>query len=129
MMSRWIVLAGTLLLAPQITQAADFCTTFGLVGKHFKMPSPGKCKPFIGFVTATGKAVWTGVACTSSDGTTANFNVQTLDQFGIETVRFNLSLPALTDPAATDCVANGSLSCNSFSISVVACSPTTVPLP
>jgi hypothetical protein len=128
MMSRWIVLAGTLLLAPQITQAADFCTDFGLVGKSFKIPGPGKCKPFIGFVEAA-PTVWTGGACTSSDGTTAHFNVQTLDQFGIETVRFNLSLPALTDPAATDCVANGSLSCNTFSISVVACSPTTVPVP
>jgi len=136
MRTQSIALAAVLLLAPQIMHAADFCLVNPpLVGKGFKIPSKGKCKPFLGFGTGV-TGIWTGGACTNSLGTLVHIGVQSLDNFGIESVSIDLSLPALTG-SGEDCVADTNLAggglspglCTSIATSVVACSPSTVPVP
>ena len=137
MRTQSIALAAVLLLVPQVTLAADFCLTSPpLVGKSFKIPSKGKCKQFVGFLRTGVPGAWTGGACTNSLGTVVHLTVQSLDNFGIESLRIDLSLPALTG-SGEDCVADtnvpgGGLSggvCTSFITDAVACSPSTVPVP
>ena len=130
---RWMALAAALLLAPHLTQAADYCTSFGLVGKNFKVPSKGKCKPFMGFFPGQ-PFVWTGGACASSDGTSVNFSIQAVDGFGIHSLRFGVS-PSGSAGFGTECVADtnpgvGGLSdgfCHGFLMTAMPCA--TVPVP
>src|SRR5262249_61927548 len=70
------------------------------VGKSFKVPSPGKCEPFLGFFTGFGNAnASTGQACTAADGSHVDFGLTTtysgVPGF-VEWDNIELSLPALT---------------------------------
>jgi hypothetical protein len=70
------VAALTLALSWSAAQAGDFCitaSTFQIVGKSFKVPSPGKCKPFFGFFSTSSGSYTTGQACTASDNSHVNF--------------------------------------------------------
>lgn len=61
-------------------QAADFCFASGpssFVGKGFKLPTKGRCKPFTGWKLAYGTWVYTvtGTACTDLSGDFTDFNL------------------------------------------------------
>jgi hypothetical protein len=63
---------------------ADYClsvpsdTTYVLVGRGFTPPLKGGCKAFVGFNSDDDdNAPTTGIACTSSAGTTLNFTLTT----------------------------------------------------
>ena len=81
-----VLAAATLLIGtlPMAALAKDYCflwTVNGaqrlVVGKGFKLPGKGKCKPFIGYEasTAAGRLVWSGAACTSDDATLVHINL------------------------------------------------------
>jgi hypothetical protein len=65
-------------------RASDFCIEYTesnllwgqLVGKGFRVPGPGRCKPFYGFAAggATGRTL-TGSACTVSAGDKVRFTL------------------------------------------------------
>src|SRR5262249_57804900 len=85
-------------------QARDLCITGAFsgqyVGKSFKLPSPGKCEPFLGFFTGILNAsASTGQACTAADGSHVDFGLTTtfsgVPGF-VEWDNIELSLPALT---------------------------------
>lgn len=61
-------------------RAADFCLDwmfYGFIPQHavgrgFRVPPPGRCRPFMGVIPENGSDV-TGSACTASDGSKVRF--------------------------------------------------------
>jgi hypothetical protein len=77
-----IAAALMLALSWSAAQAGDFCitaSTFQIVGKSFKVPPPGKCKPFFGFFSTPAASYTTGQACTASNGSHVNFVLTTTE--------------------------------------------------
>ena len=79
--------------------AADVCIKYyipylkfslTIVGKGFRVPSKGRCKPFFGYSMEGGV---TGSACTSSDGSKANFTLTQIVGSTGETSFFHVALP------------------------------------
>jgi len=93
--------------------AADFCLKhwrggpgkyFFMVGKGFRVPAKGRCKPFIG-VSVSDQAPdifdFTGSACTASDGSTVHFVLTEMDR-AASTVGFvHIMLPLPLGPLGT----------------------------
>ncbi|HZR81488.1 MAG TPA: hypothetical protein VFD92_10370 [Candidatus Binatia bacterium] len=91
----------------QAARAADFCVDYvaaggtrTLVGKGFKAPSAGKCKPFTGFTTWQGltRPLY-GTACTASDGSHLHFGLSGVG--GTNGVYYNVDLPLPLGAAGT----------------------------
>ena len=79
--------------------AKDFClsnngTDLFVVGKGFKIPSKGQCKPFGGFFE--GSDLVSGNACTRSDGSAVYLNLNFSPGGGVENDNITLSLPSMT---------------------------------
>jgi len=76
------------------------------VAKGFRIPRPGKCRPWHGIYLPSFEdvSVSTGTACTTSDGTTLRININT----SREGVTFNdyivLPLPELTGGTLSEVV-------------------------
>ena len=76
---RLAIALGLALLHVGVAGAADFCIQYGnglftttLVAKSYRQPRKGQCKPIAGIKHYSGisdRAIVTGTACTSSDGT------------------------------------------------------------
>jgi hypothetical protein len=92
--------------------AADFCIKhyrpgfgafFSMVGKGFKVPSKGRCKPFLGFATSTQSLDIfdvTGSACTATNGSNVQFVLTEIHRFG--SVSFvSMTLPLPLGPSGT----------------------------
>jgi hypothetical protein len=85
-----------------IAYAKDFCidgtsAPFQLVGKNFKVPAHGKCKPFAGFFSSDNRVGTSGQACTADDNSHVTFVLTTVENSGfIEIDNIDLSLPSLT---------------------------------
>lgn len=79
--------------------AADFCIASGgvtYVGKSFRVPPSGKCKPWAGFILGlSGDPDNTthGTACASSDGAHVDFALTTAIEGGDDVLFDHLSLP------------------------------------
>lgn len=119
-------------------RAADFCITVSptdttrYVGKNFKIPGPGKCKPWNGVYLPTFAAVSvsTGTACTSSDGTNLRINLVTARA----TIAFNdyivLPLPDLTNGTLAEIVPQfGDDTLNLTGITAAKCDAKENPIP
>lgn len=98
-------LAG-LLLASAALNAADYCVNFPgfvIVGKGFKVPAKGTCKPWVGFSAQQNEnSPSNGTGCTSSDGTHLNLMFTTAspeESNSFEEDQMTISLPsgAVTD--------------------------------
>ena len=139
MMKTGVRLAALTLLALTLSwstaQARDFCIAGAFsgqyVGKSFKVPSPGKCEPFLGFFTGFGNAnASTGQACTAADRSHVDFGLTTtysgVPGF-VEWDNIELSLPALTGTVDAT-VDNGGLVSGSVAAVGAPC-PTPVPVP
>jgi hypothetical protein len=130
-----LAFAAILVIVPHLARAGDTCfrlnQTVTLVGKNFKIPGRGKCKPLAGFLQED-NTFWFGGACASSDGTTAHIDAHgTSTDYGIEHIRFDLNLSTLTG-TGKDCVADTGVGGTCVVISkaeVVPCSPVRVPIP
>jgi hypothetical protein len=80
-----VMLVTTMLAWSSPASGADYCISFGpssteqFVGKKFKVPKPGQCKPWNGFLVTSfsNVSISTGTGCTSSDGTTFRLNLAT----------------------------------------------------
>jgi hypothetical protein len=115
-------------------QAGDFCitgSTFQIVGKSFKVPPHGKCKPFFGFFTNTGGSATTGQACTATNGSHVVFNLTTTASGTpafAEWDNIDLSLPALTGTLTSTSDLFGTLTSNTLVVTGAPC-PAPVPIP
>ncbi|HKA56565.1 MAG TPA: hypothetical protein VKJ47_23210 [Candidatus Binatia bacterium] len=100
-----LLVGGVVSLVTAPAWGGDFCIQLGsgliakFVGKNFKVPGKGKCKPWAGFC-ATGCSpgtVQTGTACTAADGSQVTFGFTTWYAGGPRQFDFiQLTLPALT---------------------------------
>ena len=102
--------AGLLLLAaPVPALAADLCfrlpdSALFLVARPWRLPGPGKCKPFNGTVSSSGIAH--GTVCRSADGSLLRFGVTVNRQGGIfsspstQQIAMGMSYPAMTSTGA-----------------------------
>src|SRR5262249_2122228 len=81
-----LLVGGVVRLVTAPAWGGDFCIQLSssliakFVGKNFKVPGKGKCKPWAGFC-ATGCSpgtVQTGIACTGADGSQVTFGFTTL---------------------------------------------------
>ncbi len=95
-----------LLLTSVASQAADYCVTFPgfvIVGKGFKVPPKGNCKPWNGFSAQSGhNSPSNGTGCTSSDGSQLNLMFITAfaevgDSFEEDQMTISLPSGAVTD--------------------------------
>lgn len=116
-------------------QAADFCMewqtvsqTHTLVGKGFRLPTRGRCKPFYG-VDAYGGQQWeaTGSACTSTAGDEVHFLVTYMAQsYAPIFLDIALPLPLGGYGEITASGVNGLFTV--LSVSPKDCNPGTVPI-
>jgi hypothetical protein len=93
--------------------AADFCIKhwrvgegvyFDMVGKGFRVPGKGRCKPFVGFsASAQDPGVYdeTGSACTATDGSKVRFVLTEMDRASSNVTFFEISLPLPLGPSGT----------------------------
>jgi hypothetical protein len=94
------------LASASASYASDLCISYfagplltinTIVGKGFRVPAPGKCRPFAGERTqgSYGAGVASGTACTASDGTVMHLVLITSSISYIQnsTVRMDVSLP------------------------------------
>jgi hypothetical protein len=143
------VAIGTLLalvLSGATAQAGgDFCITetgggaFTFVATKFKVPSHGKCTPWVGFVSSIGDAFpTTGMGCTASDSSEVSISITTapIDGSGDSFVDyFKFALPSLANTLgfeATLGVGNGASDSSTFTTGTVTagpCSPSVIPIP
>jgi len=80
------MLVTTALVWSSPARGADYCIRFAasaseqFVGKKFKVPKPGQCKPWNGFLVTdfSNVSISTGTGCTSSDGTTFRLNLSSI---------------------------------------------------
>jgi hypothetical protein len=102
-----VSLAAATLLAPGPAAAADYCITFGgdpdivFVGKNFRLPAPGQCKPWHGFLVRDFPALFdvsiaTGTGCASSDGDVLRLHLGLVRENVSFQVYIILPLPAAT---------------------------------
>ena len=138
MMKTGVRLAALTLLALTLSwstaQARDFCISGdfagGYVGKSFKVPSPGKCAPFLGFQAFAFNTALTGQACTAADGSHVDFGLTTTFSGvpgGVEWDNIELLLPALTGTLDYT-IASGGLLSGSVAAGGAPC-PTPAPVP
>jgi hypothetical protein len=134
-----ITLALLLGLAPT-AGAADFCMNVGgptYVGKGFRVPSPGRCKPFSGFsLNAGAPTTVTGTACTASDKSRVDFALTTVlhtspalgapDSVGFDAVQIPLPL---FSGAGTDRFSELNGFHATYGAAVVDCPSSVVPIP
>jgi hypothetical protein len=126
------VAALMLALSWSAAQAGDFCitaSTFQIVGKSFKVPPPGKCKPFFGFFSTLSGTYTTGQACTASNGSHVNFVLTTtvVTELGFaEWDNVDLALPGGAGMLVGGADLFGALTTKS---GVVVGSPCNVPVP
>ena len=127
--------AGIVCWSATIGSARDFCINYNggvcnYVGKSFKVPDKGKCRPWSGFGTPAcfgAHNAQTGTACTASDGTHVNFTITSLATTGVlEFTSADLPLPALTGGSGVVCNLSG---CFPLSVDSVPCAPSKVPIP
>jgi hypothetical protein len=138
---RGMIAVALLAAAPVAAEAKDYCISLSgaavLVAQGFSLPEKGKCKSVSAFIqgapdgrrtTASSTAparLFAGNACTTSDGTTARFNLFG-SSFGPESFNFTVRISSLTG-SGTDCLAGHP--CTSFVTATVACDPSTVAVP
>ena len=87
-------------------RAGDFCPEWDipqhLVGKGFRVPPPGRCRPFLGVVYENGSDL-SGSACTTNDGSAVRFALTETAPTGdpqVSGVKFyNVRLPLPLGPA------------------------------
>jgi len=126
-----VALVGTLLWVGN-ARASDFCITestgLGLtfVGKSFKIPGKGKCKPWIGFVKSGANYPSSGTACTTSDGSEVSVSITTAPFDGITNSLvdfFSFSLPGLGSMDASELPLGGSPTFASGTATAGTCNP------
>jgi hypothetical protein len=85
--------------------ASDFCITNieTLVGKGFRLPPRGKCKPWLGYTVngEGGPNSATGTACTAADGSHATIDVTTMYPASGDTIFATIMLPLPLGSGAT----------------------------
>jgi hypothetical protein len=139
MMKTGVRVAALTLLALTLSwstaQAGDFCitaaATFQIVGKSFKVPPHGKCKPFFGFFSTSPGSATTGQACTATNGSHVEFGLTTTDSGSpgfTQWDNIDLSLPALTGTLASTGAVSGTLTSASSAVTGAPC-PAPVPIP
>jgi len=135
LMKSLMAAVGIVLALGATAQAADFCMEIGstvYVGRSFRIPSPGQCKPFNGFPQGHPGDVVTGTGCTASDGSHVTFDLQEsfLDQQDVltaVTTNVQIALPGLTGTSHFyDSVAQFG---GSDFVIVVTCIPHVIPVP
>ncbi len=133
----WIRLIVALVLSgPRLADAKDYCLRLNgvadLVGKNFSLPAKGKCKPFNGFAQGefTSAPFFSGDVCTSSDGSTAHFNLLSTNSLGIEGLNLSLNVATKTG-SGQECIADTGAggSCGAVSVAPADCNPNPVPVP
>ena len=111
---RMAALAGAIGLVTGLTRAArasDFCISFiegginvaEIVGKGFRVPGPGRCKPFMG-IKPFGDYVLgdvTGSACTSSDNSKVSFVLVVSSRSSVANAFAHITLPLPLGPVGT----------------------------
>jgi hypothetical protein len=123
-----------LTLSWSTAQAGDFCitgATFQIVGKNFKVPPHGKCKPFFGFFVPPNPNATTGQACTADDGSHVVFGLTTTASGTpgfAQWDNIDLSLPALTGTQSGTADLLGTLTTSSNAVTGAPC-PAPVPIP
>jgi hypothetical protein len=103
-----LALATTLGLGASAARAGDFCLTYdviggtqAIVGKAFKVPGHGRCKPFMGLLGGGLSSLdVTGSACTASDGSHVRFALTALGAGGAP-VFYHVDLPLPLGPAGS----------------------------
>jgi hypothetical protein len=88
-----------------LASASDFCITNGdtVVGKNFRIPSKGKCKPWLGYTVNDegGPNSGTGTACTASDGSHVTIEITTMYPASGDTIFATIMLPLPLGSGAT----------------------------
>ena len=129
-----VVLAFSAVVIAGPAMAKDFClsktgSTVYIVGKGFKLPTKGKCKPFSGVFELADLV--SGNACTKSDGSGTYFNLTFSPETGVENVSIILDLTMMSG-TAFDCFdVMGSTTgphCSSFGVSVIDCPSANMPI-
>ena len=139
---RNIALASALLVIASAAPArADFCLSTGFatwVGKGFRIPPKGKCKPWNGFLVTTASSiprVGSGTACRSSTDGSTHLSLQFTDVRPLIQLVFLDAIELPAPPATTGtytefAMAPGSpMSQFSSTLQVVPCAPKSVPVP
>ena len=122
-------------------RAADFCIRhyrsgygefFSMVGKSFKVPSKGRCKPFLGFAASAQVAdvfSVTGSACTATDGSQIDFLLTEMERAASSVSFVHIVLPLPLGPSGTIVhrYANGSSSTGTSSPE--SCATPVMPVP
>jgi hypothetical protein len=118
-----VTLGMVLLTAPAVTLAADYCAgpwsfftqySFMLVGKRFRTPAKGQCKPFTGFLQSIGEFDTanypvTGSGCTDFNGSLKIIGMYTAGGSQPATITLNINTSTGAG-SGTDCrmdVGNG----------------------
>ena len=68
-----VLAIGIVLVLAAVVEAADFCVSINsgahiLVGKAFRVPSKGSCRTFNGIIQNAFGGLFSGNACTASNG-------------------------------------------------------------
>lgn len=131
-------------LAPGPAAAADYCITFGgdpeivFVGKNFRIPAPGQCKPWHGFLVRdlpalSDVSIATGTGCTSSDGATFRLHLSLVRENFAFQEYILLPLPSATGGILREYVIGQSgFGPSATSLSIMqgsVCDPRKVPVP
>lgn len=117
-------------------RAADVCiewktltTTHQLVGKAFRVPGKGKCRPFAGFDIAYPSLFdATGSGCTASDGSELRL-VLTASREGYSPIFFHVTLPLPLGPGGEMSGSGIDLGFPIVSVHPVQCPAPVVPIP
>ena len=131
-----VLAIGIVLVLAAVVEAADFCVSINsgahiLVGKAFRVPSKGSCRPFNGIIQYAFGGLFSGNACTASNGGYVEFNLMG-SAGGIRALNFYLPLPSLTGGGGDDKVVIGAgIGLVDYSVTAdkVACRPPVVPVP
>ena len=145
---RMLALGLCLALTPAAAHASDFCLqqappdgAITYVGKDFRPPAWGKCKPWQGFILIGSLATpypSTGTACTSSVGDHMSLSIATpiavfaADGIGTITELTQLPLPLGSAPSTFDyriSTTPGGTTATVESITVVPCPEYRMPIP
>jgi hypothetical protein len=121
------------------TAAGDFCIDEGggsiWVGKNFRLPRPGQCKPWHGFLLTSfsNVSLSTGTGCTASDGTKFRLHLSNIRENVVFEDYIILPLPSLTngtnDEYITAPPALTGLVTHFTGLQRIPCTPSKVPVP
>src|SRR5262245_15888319 len=117
-----------------VARAADFCVSANgnpdlLVGKKFKVPGRGTCKPFFGFQMGAASIPVTGQGCTNDSNTTLTLELLSMQGGqGVTTYLITLSLPSMGGSLDTCHLGPGSY-CSSLVSNSVSCPTSSVAIP